>query len=178
MRKINYSAVVLFWFFLTAGITANAQKDSKKFSFGFGFEAGTPVGLAKTSYRFTGGLGLRFSYHVGPGFATFSAGAIAFVPKSGLGKSTKASLQIPVKVGYKYVFYKPFFVMAEMGYSSFKVYYAGVDGNLASNSTGGFTYAPTVGVNFDAFEVGIKYEGTSLTGGALSNIGLRLGFNF
>ena len=71
----------------------------------------------------------------------------------------------------------PFFVMGELGYSSFKIYYD-ANGTVASNSSGGFTYAPTVGVNFNAFEAGIKYEATSVSGGTFSNISLRLGFNF
>jgi len=178
MKKINYACVAFCSLLLSVCISAKAQKEGKSFSAGFGIEAGIPVGAATTAYHFTGGLGIRFSYHAGPGFVTLSSGAIAYVPKSGEGKSTKASLQIPIKAGYKYVFHKPFFVMGEIGYSSFRVYYAGVGNNIASNSSGGFTYAPSAGVTFNAFEVAIKYEGTSLTGGSLSTFGVRLGFNF
>lgn len=177
MKRINWSATGLFCLLVLVCITTNAQKENKLFSAGFGVEAGVPVGTANTAYKFTAGLGIRFSYHAGPGFITLGSGVLAYVPKSGLGKSTKASLQIPVKVGYKYVFHKPFFAMCEIGYSSFKVYYGGTNG-IASNSTGGFTYAPAVGVNFDAVEIGIKYEGTSLGTGAIAAIGLRLAFNF
>ena len=178
MKKIQCACVVLCCILLSAGLSVKAQKEGKKFSAGFGFEAGLPVGTANTAYQFTGGIGIRFSFLAGPGFVTLSSGAFAYVPKSGQGKSTKASLQIPIKAGYKYVFHKPFFVMGEIGYSTFKVYYAGTSSNIASNSVGGFTYAPTVGVSFNVFELGIKYEATGLTGGSLSNIGLRLGFNF
>jgi|SRR5450432_2181062 hypothetical protein len=178
MKRINFPGAVLICALLSVCGSAKAQKETKVFSAGFGLEAGTPLGDAKTAYHFTAGLSIRFSYHAGPGFITLSSGVFAYVPKSGEGKSTKASLQIPIKAGYKYVFYKPFFVMGEIGYSSFRVYYAGIDNNLASNSTGGFTFAPSIGVSFDAFEVGIKYESTSLSGGTLSTVGLRLGFNF
>ena len=67
--------------------------------------------------------------------------------------------------------------MGELGYSSFKVH-AGDNGDLVTSHVSGFTYAPTVGVNFKAFEAGIKYEATSVSGGTFSNINLRLGFNF
>jgi hypothetical protein len=100
------------------------------------------------------------------------------VPKSDLGKSTKASLQIPIKAGYKYVIHKPFFAMGEIGYSSFRIYYGGTGNEVASNTYGGFNYATTLGVSFDPFEAGIKYESTSLSGGSLSNLSIRLGFNF
>ena len=79
--------------------TANAQKESKQFSVGFGLEGGVPVGDAKNSYDFDGGITLRFSYHLGPGFATLTSGAVGFYPKSNLGDNTKATLQIPVKAG-------------------------------------------------------------------------------
>jgi hypothetical protein len=178
MKKTHYTATALFCLLLSVCFTANSQKESEKFSAGFGFEAGLPVGTANTAYHFTGGLGVRLSYHAGPGFITLSSGAFAYVPKSGQGKSTKASLQIPVKAGYKYIFHKPFFVMGEVGYSSFRIYYAGINNTLAHSSSSGFTYAPTVGVNFNAFELGVKYEATSLTGGSLSTFGFRLAFNF
>ena len=158
-------------------ITVNAQKEGKSFSAGFGLEGGLPMGNANKSYKFSSGITIRFAYHAGPGLVTLTTGGVGWLPKSGLGNSTKASLQIPVKAGYKYVFHKPFFVMGELGYSSFKIYYDN-NGTVASNSAGGFTYAPTVGVTFKAFEAGIKYEATSVSGGSFSNVGLRLGFNF
>jgi len=176
--KKNYLFTIAITCIMALSITtANAQKESKKFSVGFGLEAGIPLGDIKDAYNLEGGITIRLSYHVGPGFATLTSGAIAFLPKSGLGSSTKASIQMPVKAGYKYMFHKPFFVMGELGYSSIKVY-SDDDGTLVSNKSGGFTYAPSVGVSFNAFEAAIKYEAVSVTGGTFSNIGLRLGFNF
>jgi hypothetical protein len=163
---------------LLAGLSSGAQKLSKKASFGFGLEGGAPLGDAKNSYNFTGGLTLRFSYKAGPGFATFTTGAVVFGPKSISGGHAKAGLQIPFKAGYKYIIGGHFFVMGELGYSVFRYYYEDGNHNLVSTSTGGFTYAPTVGVQFGSFEVGIKYEGIAISGGTLSDVGLRLGFNF
>ncbi|MES1217207.1 MAG: outer membrane beta-barrel protein [Bacteroidota bacterium] len=178
MRKLNFAAVTIFCILAAGCMTAKAQKESKKFSVGFGFEAGLPLGNAKDAYHFTTGGNIRFSYHVGPGFVTLTTGATAWLPKSDAGDDTKASLVIPVKAGYKYIVHKPFFVMGELGYSSFKVYYKDGNGDLANSTSGGFTYAPAVGLNFDAFEIAIKYEATSLSGGTVSNLALRLGFNF
>ena len=163
---------------LLAGLSSGAQNITKKWSIGFGLEGGAPVGDTKDSYNFTGGLTVRFSYKAGPGFATFTTGAVVFYPKKVQGEQTKAGLQIPFKAGYKYIFLKHLFVMGELGYSSFRYYYEGTNSNLISSSTGGFTYAPTFGVQFGFFEAGIKYEGIAVSGGTLSDIGLRLGFNF
>jgi hypothetical protein len=176
MKKNQLAVIVASCIMALSFNTAKAQTEKKTFSVGFGLEAGKPLGDASNVYNSTVGITIRFSYHTGPGFLTFTSGAVAWLPKSGLGKSTKASLQIPVKAGYKYVFHKPFFVMGELGYSSFKVY--GNNGNGASSTSGGFTYAPAAGVNYKAFEAAIKYEGTSVSGGSFSNIGIRLGFNF
>jgi len=174
MKIERYAAVI--GMFLLLGSAVRAQSDTKTFSAGFGLQAGIPGG--STGYHFDGGLTVRLSYHAGPGFVTLSSGVVAWVPKSFQGSTTKASLQIPVLAGYKYVFAKPFFVMGEVGYSSFRVYYKGDDGGVASSTFGGFTYAPTVGVTFKAFEAGIRYESTSLSGGTASSIGLRVAFNF
>ena len=172
----HYAAVVLFCLLSSVGTIVRAQSDSKTFSAGFGLQGGIPA--SSTGYHFDGGLTVRLSYHAGPGFVTLSSGVVAWIPKSFQGSTTKASLQIPVLVGYKYVFAKPFFVMGEVGYSSFRVYYKGDDNNVASSTYGGFTYAPTIGVTFKALELGIRYESTSLNGGTASAIGLKVAFNF
>jgi len=178
MSKLSFAATTIFCFVVAGCIPANAQKESKKFSVGFGFEAGLPLGDAKDAYHFTAGSNIRFSYHAGPGFVTLTTGATVWLPKSDAGDDTKASLAIPIKAGYKYILHKPFFVMGELGYSSFKVYYKDGNGDLAKSTSGGFTYSPAVGVNFNALEIAIKYEATSLTGGTVSNVALRLGVNF
>jgi hypothetical protein len=176
MRK--YFPVLLCTILLLAGLTASAQQDNKKWSLGFGLEAGTPVGDTKDTYNFTGGVTIRFSYKAGPGFLTFTSGVVGYAPKKGQGDNTKAALQIPFKAGYKYIFAKHLFVMGEMGYSTYRYYFKDVNGDLAHASTGGFTYAPSIGANFGVFEVGIKYEGIAISGGTVSDIGVRLAFNF
>lgn len=171
--------------FIIAGIacialcsTASAQSLNKTFSFGFGLEGGLPTGDAKEAYNLAGGLTLRFSYKAGPGFATLTTGGIAFIPESLEGEDTKAGLLIPVKAGYKYIIQDKFFVMGELGYGSFRQYYADENDELASMTSGGFAFAPAVGVQFNTFELGLRYESVSIDGGTLSFLGLRLGFNF
>lgn len=178
MKMRHFPAIGLFCLLMCVGSFARAQNLNKSFSFGLGLDAGVPTGDATTAYRFTGGLSIRFSVHAGPGFATLGSGAMVWVPKSFQGKSTKASLQIPVLVGYKYVFAKPFFVMGEVGYSSFRVYYDGGSAGVLSTSYGGFTYAPTIGVNLNVIELGLRYEATSLSTGTFSAVKFRLAFNF
>ncbi len=159
-------------------VSSDAQSAGKKWSIGFGLTGGLPLGNTKTLFNFTGGMDLRFSIKAGPGYATLSAGANAFIPKTFTGVKTKAGLQIPVKAGYKYVIIPHLFVMGEAGFSSFRSYYDDGNSNLVSSSTSGFTYAPSIGTQFGSFEAAIRYEGITVSGGTISFVGLRLGFNF
>jgi outer membrane protein with beta-barrel domain len=153
-----------------------AQNENKKFSVGFGIEGGIPTGAASDLYKFGVGLTIRFSYHVGPGFVTLTGGAIGYDPKDIEGQPKKVGLQIPVRAGYKYIIQHHFFVMGEVGYSEFKSYY-GSNGELLSTSQGSLIVAPTVGVQFNAFEIGLRY-GMDLRSGGGGLFGVRLGFNF
>lgn len=161
------------------GSQASAQKLSKTFSFGIGLEGGVTTGDLKKAYPVNGGLTLRLSYQVGPGFATLTSGAIGFIPKSFDDvEDLKASVLIPVRAGYKYIFNERFFAMGEIGYGSLKTFYTDHNDELASVSEGGFLFAPSVGVQFGVAEVGLRFESVSIAGGSISSMGIRLGFNF
>jgi hypothetical protein len=163
---------------LSVVICANqtmAQKETKKFSVGFGIEAGLPTGSASNLYSFAAGLTIRFSYHVGPGFVTLTSGGIGYDPKTVVGQKKKYGLQIPLRAGYKYIVHH-FFAMGEVGYSDFKSYY-GQKGVLASTTEGSFIAAPSVGVQFNAFEASLRY-GIDFGSGGGGLFGIRIGFNF
>jgi hypothetical protein len=68
-------------FALLCVLNSSAQKETKKFSAGFGLEAGAPAGNITNAYNFAVGLTVRFSYHVGAGFATLTTGTIGYAPK-------------------------------------------------------------------------------------------------
>ncbi len=160
-----------------------AQKNGKPFSFGFGFEGGPLVGDANFKEVFSSefGLSLRFSVKAGPGYATFSPGALLVMPKSVSEDDIKIGTHIPLRLGYKYIFAEKFFVMGEAGYAAYTVYSANnEDDDIRKDKTGGFTYAPSVGVNLGKFEAGIRYEATHLKDSdvKVGLLGLRLGFNF
>jgi hypothetical protein len=154
---------------------ATAQKQTKKFSVGFGIEGGVPSGSYSTAYTSDIGLTVRFSFLAGPGYVTLTTGAIGLLPKKIVGISEKAGLQLPVRAGYKYIIQHHFFLMGELGYASTKVYY-GSQGKLQSVSQGSFLVSPAIGVQFNAFEIALRYESHSGDGGAL--FGPRIGFNF
>lgn len=176
MKKLMTTLMLLSIVFISAQ-TASAQKMSKTFSIGFGLEGGIPT---SAGYSGVGGLTLRGSYHVGPGFVTLTTGALAWVPKSLIsGVSLKTNVQIPVKAGYKFIFKNYLFAMAEVGYNSFRTY--GVDpitGEMIAYSNSGVVFAPAIGVQFRSLEIGLRYETLTFTAGSASMLGIRLGFNF
>jgi hypothetical protein len=84
-------------------------------------------------------------------------------------------LQIPVRVGYKYIIHHHFFVMGEVGYVDIKTYY-GSQGKVLSLDRNSLVAAPSVGVQFNAFEISLRYEMNFKDQAAM--IGPRIGFNF
>ncbi len=185
MKKIL--ALEMAFAAITSATQLQAQSD-KPFSFGFGFEGGPVVGDKgmKEGFGFQGGLNLRFSVKAGPGYITFTPGGMVVIPKK-IDEDVKVGTSIPLKLGYKYNFASKFFVMAEGGYSIYSFYAASIDEetdyeNIRSSkySTGGFTWAPTIGVDLGKLELGLRYESTLLKKekSTISLASLRVGFNF
>src|SRR5690606_20690636 len=164
---------------------AYAQRNGKPFSFGFGFEGGPLVGDANFKDVFSSefGLSLRFSYKAGPGYVTFTPGALLVIPKSVSEDDIKIGSHIPLKLGYKYIFAEKFFVMGEAGYGAYTFYSSDAfseSDEIVKEKDGGFSFAPSAGVNLGKFEAGIRYETTRLKDfdTSVSLLGFRLGFNF
>jgi hypothetical protein len=165
-------------FFLLASFcvfAANAQKETKNFSVGLGLEVGSPGGNLGDIYNTAIGLTVRFSLKAGPGFAALTTGVIGYTPKTIPGVASKAGLQIPVRVGYKYIIQHHFFVMGETGYSDFNTYF-GSKGNIVTRSSGALLIAPSIGFQANAFEIGLRYDIFSNSTGSV--FGVRVGFNF
>ena len=182
---------------LSCSVNCFAQKESKKWSIGFFMEGGRTLGDAKKLYKSDLGPSLRLSVHAGPGFITLSGGGIAFIPdlsaladtllNNNNGNDTslninvskfKVGYQIPLKIGYKYIISHHFFVMAEAGFSQFYTYYEDDSSKIQHTKSSGFTYALSTGFQTGALEIGLKYEACALKNSTISDIGLRLGFNF
>lgn len=186
MKKVLFVTIAITALFISK---ANAQREDKQFSFGFGVEGGPLLGDKNFKHEFgaEAGLSLRFSYKVGPGYATFTPGGLLVFPKSvnADAAEVKIGTHVPLKLGYKYIVGK-FFVMGEAGYALYNLYTVNENSESINDvekiKGGGFTYAPSIGANLGVFEIGLRYEstlakfeGTKITP---SMLGLRLGFNF
>lgn len=176
--KRNIIALTAFFLLFAFSEYASAQKLSKKISIGFGLEAGMPSGDLKYGYSFGAGLTLRGAYHLGPGFITLTTGGLLWIPKNIGDEDMNLGIQIPVKAGYKFIFKNHFFAMGEIGYNSFKSYGLDINGNISSFNNNGLVFAPALGVQFNAIELGLRYELFPMNFGTGSMLGIRLGFNF
>ncbi len=175
MKKKSFAIIILL---ITVGaVKTIAQKESKQNSFGFGIEVGAPTGNISNLYSVSAGLTLRYSHHAGPGFVTLTTGLLGYAPKTEAGVPKQAAIQIPVRAGYKYIMQHRYFIMGELGYSYFKYYYKDNDGNVASANRNSLTFAPSAGVQFNAFEIGLRY-GFNITNSDGGVVALRIGFNF
>jgi hypothetical protein len=141
-----------------------AQKPGESTSFGVGLEGGVSPNVATTQYVNLG-LTARFSVHAGPGYAYFGTGYM--VSREGL------DFQIPLRVGYKFIFSKKFFVSEEFGYYFFKdpESYAG------QTVEHGLSIATSAGIQWGIFDLGIRYDAI-INQNNFSTIGFILGWNF
>jgi len=176
MKKQLLILSALFFLFSLTTLAQDANTvTGKKFKVSLGLEAALPVGSLGNAYSVGGGLSLRFLYKITPQFGvTFTTGGIAFIPKGGINKNSKAALNIPFKVGGRYKFTDKFYGIMEVGTTHSITYYKGVGNKVAHVSANSFTYAPGIGVLLGGFDVSLRYEGYSSAG----FLGLRLGFFF
>jgi hypothetical protein len=150
---------------LCCSLSSLAQKSGKFESFGLGLEGGVSPNVGRTQYANLG-LTARFSIRVGPGYTYLGTGYM--VSRAGV------NFQIPLRVGYKFIFSKQFFVTEELGYYFYK--------NPPENYSGqgidhGLSIATSAGVQFGIFELGLRYDAI-VNHGDQSTIGFLLGWNF
>lgn len=136
---------------ITGVIELKAQDSGlKKIRLGIGIEGALAGKGLKDSYSAGAGLTFRAQYNINREVGiTLTSGVIAFIPKdlSGSSKEAKAVIDIPVKLGGKYMITDYFYGMLELGISSIGVYYSDANGDIQkAPSSSSFTYAPGIGV--------------------------------
>lgn len=155
---------IIFSGFLLFGIqTAFAQKPGKSQSFGIGVDMGVSPNVGTTQFACFG-ITARYSILAGPGYAYVGTGLM--VSRAAL------DFQIPVRLGYKFIFAKQYFVSGELGYY---IYKNPDDDSYGSSS--GLSIAPSFGVQFGVFDLAIRYYGI-INNDNLSTLGISFGWNF
>jgi hypothetical protein len=143
-----------------------AQKTGKSTSFGIGLEAGISPNVITTQFVNLSVVG-RFSLHAGPGYAFL---AVAYmVSRAGL------DFQIPVRLGYKFLFSKQFFISEELGYYSYNT--SEEHAPYQTTAINGLSLATSIGMQFGIFDLGLRYDAI-INQTDKSTIGIMLGWNF
>lgn len=180
MKKLVLALTVI----CASVLTSKAQMAAGDFKFGVGLHFGLPTGDFHTVTSFGIGGEVQGEYAFSEnltGVAT--SGYTYFIGKSfpdGAGGTYKFNYgHIPVLVGARYYPSEQFFVGAQIGYGHYSVSVSGNNGfGGASGGSGGFEYRPQVGYNANPVQFILSYDGTSVTGGTFSQIGLSAIYTF
>lgn len=162
-------------------LATRAQDLKKPVGAGFGFEVGSTAGVTRTDFRGMGGLTTWLYLRAGHGYLSLGTGFLLFVPVTKTTDQSDASFQIPVLVGYKYLFlHDHLFVKAELGESHFTHTFH--DTHTAtpvpSWNSWGPTLALSVGYQFNPMELSLKDELFPSSGLGIHYYAVHLGFNF
>lgn len=166
--------------FTASIIGAKAQMKTGDFTLGVGVNGALPLGDFKTTSKFGIGGQVQGEYALSEnlagvfttGYTSFSGKTVTETVSDGLGGTVNESFKypsvghIPILVGARYYPVDMFFVGAQIGYAIFT-------GSGTSNPKG-FEYRPQVGVNGGPMQFVLSYDGASVTGGTLSQLGLAV----
>jgi hypothetical protein len=165
--------IVLLAALAIAGFAANAQKESKKFTLAAGPVVSFPAGDLSSITTFGIGGEIEGSLSLSESFEGFAqVGYTSFAGKSydvgmGIGSiKLPSTTVVPVLVGGRYVTNGISFG-AGLGYASY-----------SNDLKGGFTYSPQIGYDFGKIKGIVNYTATSVEGGNLSFLGVKVFYKF
>ncbi|MBS4042753.1 MAG: hypothetical protein KGZ59_02935 [Chitinophagaceae bacterium] len=151
---------------------SSSSKSTSNSTFSLGIETGLPTGDFSNTHSFAIGASAKVAAELSANAAfTISVGYMSFSGKTVtvLGSSFKndAFNVIPVKAGIRGIFDGGFYVEPQIGYTFF----------TGNNSSGAFTYAPSIGFITDSkIDFSLRYEVMTRNNSNLSLFGVRLGF--
>jgi len=153
-----------------------AQSKSKSsggdFTFAGGLNLALPVGDFNLTHNFGIGVQLQGEYKFSENLSgVATTGYTNFFGKDYGGGFKAANVGlIPILAGIRYYPAETFFFGGQIGYGIF----TGGGGGAPK----GFDYKPQIGYNAENFQLIFAFEGVSVTGGTLSNLGLTGVYKF
>jgi hypothetical protein len=179
MKKLFLALTIL----CASAYVSNAQMAAGDLKFGAGLHFGLPIGDFHNTASFGIGAEVQAEYAFTDnltGIAT--TGYTYFAGKSlddGFGGTVKINYgHIPVLVGARYYATEQIFVGAQIGYGHYSASVSGTNVDASGGSSGGFEYRPQVGYNADPIQFVLSYDGTAVSGGTFSQIGLSAIYTF
>lgn len=169
-----------------AAVVYSAQAQKGQITVSPGLEIGLPIGDFGEMANIGFGLTAKGLYGINDmGEVTFTLGFIRFGAKGIDGEDgIKASTSlIPIMPGYRHKFSDQFYGEGQLGLTivrnkvSFDGFAGSIVGGGLSVSTTNLGYAVGVGCLLGKIDLGLRYQGVSATGGALSLVGLRAAYN-
>jgi hypothetical protein len=147
---------------------------------GIGVDLGLPMGDFGDIAKFGFGGYAKFLYGIGEaGQLTLTTGYTTYKGKDeiaeALGWDKITYSIIPVLVGYRHNF-SGFYVEPQVGYASFGSKIKSDDFS-GSGSNGGFAYGVGVGFAKSGFDIGARYQGSSVNSTNIAIIGVHIGYN-
>ena len=176
MKKLLLSIAVL----CVSTIVTKAQMAAGDFHFGAGIHLGLPVGDFHNISSFGIGGEVQGEYAFTENVTGVVTSGYTYFAGKDLGGGYKInSGHIPVIVGARYYPSEQFFFGAQIGYGHYSESVSGNNGfGGASGGSGGFEYRPQVGYNANPIQFILSYDGTSVSGGTFSQIGLSALYTF
>ncbi len=180
MKKLIVICCAVVSFASSISLNAQTTYSPRGFNYGIGLELALPSRGFDVAYHGGVGASARISKGLTENWdVTLTGGAIAFFTKSfGNSVANKNSIFIPIKAGGRFWLSENVYAMGELGLTVLRSY---TPNNLgSSNSTYQyvnkqyFTYGPSIGANFNGFDIGLRYE--NLHGSGF--VGLRAGYEF
>jgi len=159
------SAVLVSAFFITTQSFAQGSKNSHPARFGVNLNLGTST---SPTYKSVTGGGVFLQQGSRNTSTILSVGYTTFALKSGAPGKTYSV--IPIKFGFEFSSWGPFYFSAEIGSGL-------AAGNGAKTA---FVYSPGLGLGFDnGLDIGVRYESfSSRVNNNPSQIALRLAYGF
>jgi hypothetical protein len=160
---------------LTIGAFAGFAQKTEKAKFSIGVDAGVIVGSVSDVASMAIGASAKYNLPVcTKNFITLAAG-YSYLPYTNDLKVDLTGYQasqsggesyVPLKAGFKHFFNDVFYGEGQVGAS-------------ISTQGGGvaFAYAPGVGLNFSAVDLGVRYEAWTKTN-TISQVAMRLAYSF
>lgn len=169
MKKVLTIICVLF----LGVLTVQAQQGEK--GIGVGLDLGLPTGNHSDALGLGIGVSVKGFYGLSDdGDLSLTLGFMKFGEKDNYGISYSL---VPILAGYRHKF-ESLYVEPQLGLTTLKakVDFEGL-GNFSSSSTN-LGYAIGGGYLMGDWDLGLRYQGVSASGGSFGLVAIRIGYNF
>jgi len=171
--------ILLFVIVLSGTVFSGYAQTKSAPQLSIGGELGLPTGQASQVYGSVLGASVKLELPVAASKFSFviSAGLSDYLLKFNYAGTFNNAVYVPVEAGGKYYFSRIGYFEGDIGLS------ANVNGNYSADKNA-FIYAPIIGFSAPTnnhkatIDIGVRYEGRVESGGAISQVAIRVAYRF